>query len=108
VVSAAWLLATLGAFGLALGEVLRPPGSWIVRTLLFLGLVCVFVALQYAAFFGMLVINYCENCAGRPLTARDVAAAGVLLAPTAIVWIVVLLWRLKRRQNRADSRPPAA
>jgi hypothetical protein len=108
VVSAAWLLSTLGAFGLALREVLRPPGSWIPRALLFLGLVCMFAALQYAALLGMLAINYCENCAGRPLTPRDVAAAGVLLAPTAVVWVAVLLWRRLRRQNRTYPRPPAA
>ena len=106
VISGIWLLSVLGAFGLALAEALRPPGRPLARGLLFLGLVALFAALQFAALLFMLSISYCENCSGRPLTARDVAAGLVLLAPTAIVWCVVLLWRARRRQNRVHPPPP--
>lgn len=107
VISGAWLVSVLGAFSLALAEALRPPGRPVVRALLFLGLVLLFAALHFGALLLMLFINYCENCGGRPLTARDIAAGAVVLAPTAIVWIAVLLCRSRRRQNRGPP-PPAA
>jgi hypothetical protein len=103
VAAAAWLVATAGAFALAVWEAMRRPGSGVRRMLLLLLGVALWAGLQFGLLLLVMFLNYCEDCSGRPVTARDVVMAAILWIPTALAWSVLLAIRARAGRQAAAA-----
>ena len=96
-----WVLVTIAAFSAVFRLIACRPGSIARKIALSLGLVTVWVLLQWASLVLSFFLGYCENCSEKPISLNDVLVMLILIAPTMA--LVVLFFSARTVAHGKDA-----